>query len=489
MSIYDVDGAALELRAREFAVPHNAPEQYVQSAASLYDNVARAVFGNENAHGQLMALASYRTADAPQAGLTVEHLLHQTEDAIVFRNDWQHLVTIARDALQNAPLAEVTQRALQVVLMRYVERARKLSTASRLALAGGVFLNILANTEISASGTFDEVFVPSSPHDAGISAGCGYHGWRSAAASRRIAPEAAGDRVGPPLDEDEVEGALAAWGPLVSTVPADTDEIVRRLEAGQIVARCAGRSEFGPRALGGRSLLASPLLAQSKDRLNGIKGRQTWRPVAPIILEERVHDFFEGPATSPFMNFVHWIQPRHRARLLALAHPDGSTRAQTLARADDPALFALIEAFGRATGFPVLVNTSLNGPGEPIVQTARQALAMFMTRRGIDALILGDRLVTRVAAQTMAPLDWTIELARETVLTTISRPAGENYLLVGAGARSCELSAAAGRALSAPSNRAGLSEGLFGPQGALDDTVARALSLELVIVSRSLVSA
>ncbi len=488
VSVYDVDGAALELRAREFAVPHNSPETYVQSAASLYDNVARTVFGNENAHGQLMALASADAGDAAPGRLTVDDLLRVEGDEIVFRNDWQHRVGVERDALRNVPLAEVTQAALQVALMHYARRARRLTGRSKLALAGGVFLNILANSEIRASGLFEDVFVPSSPHDAGISVGCAYHGWRAAAGDRRLAPSVAGDRLGPPLDEAETESALASWGPFVRAEPVSPSDVARRLAAGEIVARCAGRSEFGPRALGGRSLLASPLPASSKDRLNAIKGRQAWRPVAPIVLEDRVDDFFEGPPTSPFMNFVHWIRPQYRARLAALAHPDGSTRAQTLARGDDPALYEIVERFGRETGIPVLVNTSLNGPGEPIVQTAAQALAMFMTKPDIDALLLGDRLVTRVPARASSP-DWAIEIAPDAVLTTIARAGATHYLLVGAGARSCELSPAVGRALSDAPPGGVPSSALLDERGEPDAGALRALSLGLLVVTRSLVSA
>jgi carbamoyltransferase len=118
-------------------------------------------------------------------------------------------------------------------------------------------------------------------------------------------------------------------------------EIAIHIARGQVIARFQGRSEFGPRALGGRSLLASPLLAESKQRLNAIKGRQVWRPVAPVVIRDRMQEFFDGPIESPYMNFVHTVRDKYRRHLKALFHPDGSTRVQTLDHADDPDLYDL----------------------------------------------------------------------------------------------------------------------------------------------------
>jgi carbamoyltransferase len=208
------------------------------------------------------------------------------------------------------------------------------------------------------------------------------------------------DRLGGDVDGSAAAAELARHPELdvIGSASGAADTVAALLADGQIVARCAGRSEFGPRALGGRSLLASPLDAAAKDRLNAIKHRQPWRPVAPIVTAEAFDEVFEGPANSPYMTYGHRVRPAFAARLPALAHADGTTRAQTLTRDDDPALHDLLEAFGTRTGLPVLVNTSLNGPHEPIVETAGEAIAFFLSEPDIDVLLLGDALVRRAPA-------------------------------------------------------------------------------------------
>jgi len=137
-----------------------------------------------------------------------------------------------------------------------------------------------------------------------------------------------------------------------------------------------------------------------------MKGRQEWRPVAPIVPKSRVKEFFIGPSHSPYMNFVHHILPEFQDKLKALSHPDGSSRAQTLNKDDDPELLEILLAFEEITGFPILVNTSLNGAGQPIMETPMDAVIFFLTKRDIDYLILGDKLVQRTIAEN--PLKFSI---------------------------------------------------------------------------------
>jgi Carbamoyltransferase C-terminus len=198
------------------------------------------------------------------------------------------------------------------------------------------------------------------------------------------------------------------------------------LNDGLIVARLAGRSEFGPRALGGRSLLASPLLAESKRRLNAIKGRQEWRPVAPIIPEDRVAEFFDGPAASPYMNLAHVVREPHRRSLIALEHPDFSTRAQTLRKRDDEYLYDLLGELSELCGYPILVNTSLNGPGEPIVETPDDAISFFLRSAAIDILMLDDLAIRRPANPSLTGL----RMAPDAFVMVTSVNESTRYLLV-----------------------------------------------------------
>ena len=290
---------------------------------------------------------------------------------------------------------------------------------------------------------FDRMYIPSCPHDAGISAGCAFYGWRALALQRRwpaiVSDTKAPDRLGPVYSQAQVEQAIATNQHLL-TEPrkASPALLARLLNDHKIVARFAGRSEFGPRALGGRSLLATPLCLKSKDRLNAVKGRQAWRPVAPIVLRERVGEFFVGPEDSPYMNFVHLLKEEHRGALQAITHPDGSARVQTLSREDDPNLHEIIEQFAKLSGYPILVNTSFNGPGEPIVETPEQALEFFLPSEPIDYLLFGDILLERRKDVDLKGA----KLAPGCFMTVVST-SGLNRFLAIRGRKSLEISRSA----------------------------------------------
>jgi carbamoyltransferase len=167
------------------------------------------------------------------------------------------------------------------------------------------------------------------------------------------------------------------------------------LAADGVVAWFQGRSEFGPRALGHRSLLAHPGHAGNVERMNDVKGREQFRPIAPMVLLERAKDLFDGgPIPSPFMLFTHRVRPGWHERVPAVVHVDGTARIQTVARDDEPLLHRMISAFETRTGLPVVVNTSLNTAGRPMVDDPRDALECFGSAP-IDALALGPFLVRR----------------------------------------------------------------------------------------------
>jgi carbamoyltransferase len=163
-----------------------------------------------------------------------------------------------------------------------------------------------------------------------------------------------------------------------------------------VVAWFQGRSEFGPRALGHRSLLANPSHAGNLRRLNDIKGREQFRPVAPMVLAERAAEIFEGPLPSPYMLFTHRVRPAWRDRLAAVVHVDGTARVQTVDRADEPLMARVLDAVARHTGIPVVVNTSLNTAGRPMVDDPRDALECFGSAP-VDLLAIGPWVVRRTA--------------------------------------------------------------------------------------------
>jgi carbamoyltransferase len=179
--------------------------------------------------------------------------------------------------------------------------------------------------------------------------------------------------------------------------PSDLVAEVADILAGDgIVAWFQGRSEFGPRALGHRSLLADPRRAGTLERLNDVKGREQFRPVAPMVPLERAPEIFDGPLPSPYMLFIHRVRDAWRDRIPAAVHVDGTARAQTVERASEPLVADLLEAFGEKTGVPVLINTSLNTAGRPIVDTPADALELFGSAP-VDALAVGPFLLERAA--------------------------------------------------------------------------------------------
>ena len=183
------------------------------------------------------------------------------------------------------------------------------------------------------------------------------------------------------------------------SVPAAVAEV---LADDGVVGWFEGRSEWGPRALGHRSLLANPCRAENLERLNDIKGREQFRPVAPMVLAERAHEIFEdGPIPSPYMLFTHRVRPEWRDRIPAVVHVDGTARIQTVDRRDEPKMAAVLDEFAARTGVPVVVNTSFNTAGRPMVDAPRDALECFGSSP-IDALAMGSCLVRRPAMARVA---------------------------------------------------------------------------------------
>jgi carbamoyltransferase len=200
--------------------------------------------------------------------------------------------------------------------------------------------------------------------------------------------------LGPGFSEQEIEDFLR-WSKLTYRRMDDVAAEVAGLLAGdQVIGWFQGRMEFGPRALGARSILASPLHEEMRDRLNDLKDREDYRPVAPIVTEEAAPVWFSGAGESPFMLFVFDVEPGKAERIPAVRHVDGTARIQTVRREQNPLVHRLLEEFARLTGVPVLVNTSFNTRGEPIVCTPRDAVESFWSSP-LDALAIGPFLVEK----------------------------------------------------------------------------------------------
>ena len=301
----------------------------------------------------------------------------------------------------HADVAAGLQAALQAALMHTLRHFRARTGLRRLCLAGGVALNCTANGVIKRSGLFRDMFVQPAAGDDGSALGAAL--WVRHRHRREGPPSRMGLPCwGPEFGEEAIGAALECTppgGPAVSFRSLDdlAREVARRLASGQIVAWFQGRMEFGPRALGCRSILADPRDAGMRDRINQlVKKREEFRPFAPAVTAEAAHRFFEIDEADvhvyAHMLVVAPVRPVYRPQLPAVTHVDGSARVQTVARADHPRFWTLLHEFGKISGMPVLLNTSFNVRGQPIVCTPREAVETFVAAR-LDALVIGDHLL------------------------------------------------------------------------------------------------
>ncbi|MEV6113576.1 carbamoyltransferase C-terminal domain-containing protein [Streptomyces sp. NPDC052109] len=291
---------------------------------------------------------------------------------------------------EHADAAASAQACLEEVLLGLVRWLHDRTGDEVLALAGGVALNCVANTRLHREGPFRRIWVQPAAGDAGTALGAALH-----VANAKEAVEAMPTAA---LGRGWSDAELRAWlerAAVPYEEPEDIAEsVAEELAADGIVAWFQGRSEYGPRALGHRSLLAHPGHAGNLERLNAVKGREEFRPVAPMVLAERAADLFDGPLPSPYMLFVHDVADEWRERIPAVVHVDGTARIQTVDRADEPLVARLIDGFERRTGLPVVVNTSLNTAGRPMVDDPRDALECFGSAP-VDLLALGPFAVRR----------------------------------------------------------------------------------------------
>jgi carbamoyltransferase len=292
---------------------------------------------------------------------------------------------------EHADLASSVQIRLQEVLLDLARWLHAQTGEKALTLAGGVALNCVANAVVAEQGPFERLWVQPAAGDSGTALGAALH--VAHALGDRISPMATA-ALGRGWDDEDLEGWLVE-ADVAYERPADIAEAVADvLAANGIVAWFQGRSEYGPRALGHRSLLASPAVADNLERLNRVKGREEFRPVAPMVLADRAAEIFDGVLPSPFMLFTHRVSPEWAERIPAALHVDRTARIQTVDPAEEPLVARMLEAFACRTGIPVVINTSLNTAGRPMVDDPRDALECFGSAP-VDALALGPFLVRR----------------------------------------------------------------------------------------------
>jgi len=334
--------------------------------------------------GKLMALAGVRGRSelSPPERELMRVLLNGFDSAAVRKQQLSHLPFWNGGHLDEG-FRKFARNFSEALFDRFYAAARsRLGERRPLLVAGGCGLNCEWNSKLRDSGLFEDVFVPPCPDDSGVAIGVAADAQRFFTGSAKLRWDV---YAGEPFEHDaavpdEFEGSALSY--------ARAAQLLRR---GAVVAWVQGRYEIGPRALGNRSLLAPPFSRETTDRLNHIKQREGYRPVAPVCLEREVSEWFEWEGASPHMLYFQLVKSD---ALAAVTHEDGSARVQTVNERQNRPLYELLTAFSALTGVGVLCNTSLNFPGRGFINRMSD-LVRFVVERGVDAMVVDDRLYVR----------------------------------------------------------------------------------------------
>ncbi len=372
---------------------------YPHSIGLLYESATSYLgFLHSSDEYKVMALASYGKPSYLDELLKAIHVGNQGSYTIEYP-DFEERFGPARQPggkfeQKHFDLAASLQAAVEETVLRLAQWLQNATGSPHLCMAGGVALNCVMNSRLRDSGPFEKVWVQPAAGDAGTALGAAL--WVDAGQRRATSRSYCMEHVflGPRFENAEIESFLRRSNVPYRQLQDVSNEAAALLAQDRIIGWFQGRMEFGPRALGGRSILASPLRPEMQSRLNEIKDREDFRPVAPVVLEEEAANWFMHGEASPFMLFVDDIRPEKAGLIPAVRHVDGTARVQTVNRFQQPEYYGLIRAFQKLTGVPVLVNTSFNTRGEPIVCTPRDAVECFFTSP-LDALVIGPYLLKK----------------------------------------------------------------------------------------------
>ncbi|MCH8148879.1 MAG: carbamoyltransferase [Planctomycetes bacterium] len=311
------------------------------------------------------------------------------------RNPETELTDFHRD------IAHSGQKIVEEIMLKTATHVHRVTGSDNVCIAGGVGLNCVANWRIFQESGFKNIFIQPAAGDSGGALGTAFYIYNTVLGNPRTFRM---DHAlwGPSFSNEEIKSTLEGVGAAYEVVNDEQDLLQRTAQMiadGKVVGWFQGRLEFGPRALGSRSLLADARSNKMKDVINAkVKFREAFRPFAPAIIKERAHEYFEMPEgmEAPYMLLVPMVRPEKREVIPATTHEDGTGRVQTVTEEQNGRYYRLIKRFGELTGVPVVINTSFNVRGEPIVCTPRDAYNTFV-KTGIDVLVIGDYVVTQKA--------------------------------------------------------------------------------------------
>lgn len=358
--------------------------------ADEYKLMGLAAYGSPNYAGEILKLLKNYKNQAFELNMDYFkfHVLpHQGNYTDKFLSLFKDIPKVKNGVYQqeHKNLAASIQKVTETVLLEKVKYLRQESKANTLCLSGGIALNCLANMKIEQQGLFEHISIPPNPGDAGSSLGA-VCSWLY---QNKIAVEKPKHAFWGFQSRDRFQNYFEKIS-MKNICPER--EMIKALKQGRVIAVFEGKSEFGPRALGHRSILANPMLSNMKDILNKkVKQRESFRPFAPIIKTEAFTDYFEAKGTSPYMTKTYFVKPEKRALIPSAVHEDGTARVQTIDKTQT-LLYHLLELAERELGVPILINTSFNLSDEPIVNTEIDAFVCFL-RSGIDLLYLNGLLI------------------------------------------------------------------------------------------------
>jgi carbamoyltransferase len=370
------------------------PSTTMHSIGGAYAGVSHYVFKGLSDPGKLMGLAPYGRPDVYPF-----EMFSLREGRTFLNYDWmQHFDRPARNTDEfkksfqyYADIAWWTQREIERALLYLVNHRYEQHASDNLGYAGGVALNAVANRLIRTQTKFKDVYIQPAAGDNGLSIGAAFYGWLEVLGGKRM-PHGGSSQFGRHYTEEEIETCLRQNEDGLEFEHREdaTDAAVELLAAGKVIGWFQGRSEFGPRALGARSILALPVREELKDFINSkIKFREDFRPFAPSVLAEDASVYFEQDYDSPYMILVSPTRPEWRRKICAVVHQDGSARVQTVHKHTSPGYHALLEGVKRKTGLSVLLNTSLNRRGMPIAERPQDAVTLLL-ETALDALVIGS---------------------------------------------------------------------------------------------------
>lgn len=378
-------------RISDVCMPH--------SLGLLYEKITTHLgFLHSSDEYKVMALASY---GKPVYTDTFRNLIHIGEEGQYTIDEFDPSVLFGPERKRSEPftekhfdIAHSLQKVLEETVLKLAGWLHSKTKEENLCLAGGVALNCVLNAVLRDKGPFKNIWVQPAAGDAGTALGAAL--WVDLQERPGAERNFTMDHVywGPEFEDKDIEDFLQWTKVPYKKMKNVAEETAAILAQDKVIGWYQGRMEFGPRALGSRSILASPVSPGMQARLNEIKDREDFRPVAPVVLEEDAPDWFENASYSPFMLFVYNVKKEKEDKIPAVRHVDGTARIQTVNAEQHPAYHSLLKEFKKLTGVPVLVNTSFNTRGEPIVCTPRDAIECFWTSP-FDALVINSFLLEK----------------------------------------------------------------------------------------------